>query len=176
MRESMSDEQVPETPAEMTSNIELDLCPSCGQPVSPDSRFCSSCGTSLTPTDTGVLPPVHDTGPLPVMDPDLLGGMAPGEAVLVIQRGAAPGTTVELRGDLVTLGRGDDSTVFLDDVTVSRRHAELKRGDDGWSLTDAGSLNGSYVNKKNVENQVLQSGDEVQIGKYRFLFLEVPPV
>lgn len=164
----------PETPAEMTTNIEIQLCPSCGQPVLPDSRFCSACGAALTSGDTSVLPNVDDTGPIPAVDAELLRGLAPGDAVLVIRRGPDEGVTFELTGDTVTIGRGDDSTVFLDDVTVSRRHAELMHTADGWVLADAGSLNGSYVNKKSVVKQVLTNGDEIQIGKYRFLFLEAP--
>ncbi len=170
----MSDASVPETPAEMTANIELVLCSNCGQPVLPNSRFCSSCGTALAVGDTTALPPVEDSGPLPVIDPDAIAGLAPGEAALVIHRGPAEGARFELRDGLVTVGRGSDSTIFLDDVTVSRRHAEFSRTDSGWTVTDVGSLNGSYVNKKLIDSVELATGDEVQIGKYRFLFFEAP--
>jgi pSer/pThr/pTyr-binding forkhead associated (FHA) protein len=74
--------------------------------------------------------------------------------------------------DLV-VGRSDESDVFLDDVTVSRRHAVIVRGADGWSISDDGSLNGTYVNRRLAEGSVaLASGDEVQLGKYRFVFVE----
>ncbi len=171
----MSDDQPrPEAPAEMTSNIEISRCPSCGQPVLPESRFCSACGAALTAGDTATLPNPDDTGPVPAVDAEVLRGLTPGDAVLVISRGPDEGVTFELTGDTVSIGRGDDSTVFLDDVTVSRRHAELAHVEEGWVLSDAGSLNGSYVNKKSVVTQALANGDEIQIGKYRFLFLEAP--
>ncbi|MFN8126267.1 MAG: FHA domain-containing protein [Candidatus Nanopelagicales bacterium] len=159
----------------MTANIELVLCPTCGQPVLPNSRFCSSCGTALATGDTTAMPQVDESGPLPVLDPEAVAGLAPGEAVLVIHRGPAEGARFELKDSPVTVGRGSDSTVFLDDVTVSRRHAEFARTDEGWTVTDVGSLNGTYVNKKLVDTVVLTTGDEVQIGKYRFLFFQAVP-
>jgi pSer/pThr/pTyr-binding forkhead associated (FHA) protein len=143
--------------------------------VVPNSRFCSSCGAALSTGDTGVLPPVEDTGPLPAIDPEAIAGLAPGEAALVIHRGPAEGARFELREPLVTVGRGSDSTIFLDDVTVSRRHAEFARDGADWTVTDVGSLNGSYVNKKLIDSVTLTTGDEVQIGKYRFLFFQAPP-
>ena len=104
----MSDASVPETPAEMTANIELVLCSNCGQPVLLNSRFCSSCGTALAVGDTTALPPVEDSGPLPVIDPDAIAGLAPGEAALVIHR-APPRVPVSNWCDgLVTVGRGSD--------------------------------------------------------------------
>ena len=117
---------------------------------------------------------VDETGPLPPVDADLFRGLAPGDAVLVIHRGPEQGIRFELKEPLVTVGRGSDSTIFLDDVTVSRRHAEFARGPQGWTVSDVGSLNGSYVNKKLIDAQVLATGDEVQIGKYRFIFAQAP--
>lgn len=170
----MSDASIPESPAELTANIQLLLCPNCRQPVVPGSRFCSSCGAALATGDTTALPTVEETGPLPAVDPELLRGLSPGEAVLIIHRGPEQGARFELKDDLVTLGRDAESTIFLDDVTVSRRHAEVARSPQGWTVTDVGSLNGSYVNKKLIDAHVLHTGDEVQIGKYRFVFLQVP--
>lgn len=170
----MSDPSVPETPAELTANIELRLCPTCHQPVLPNSRFCSSCGAALATGDTTAMHAVDETGPLPPVDPELFRGLGPGDAVLVIHRGPEQGARFELKQPLVTVGRGSDSTIFLDDVTVSRRHAELKRSETGWTLSDVGSLNGSYVNKNLIDTQVLTTGDEVQIGKYRFIFAQAP--
>lgn len=168
----MSD--IPESPAELTANIQLSLCPNCRQPVLPNSRFCSSCGAALGAGETTAIPAVEETGPLPTIDPEIVRGLQPGEAVLVIHRGPAEGARFELKDPKVTVGRGDDSTIFLDDVTVSRRHAEVTRGADGWTLTDVGSLNGSYVNKKLIDSHLLVTGDELQIGKYRFVFFEAP--
>lgn len=170
----MNDGSIPESPAELTANIQLAVCPNCRQPVVPGSRFCSSCGAALATGDTTILPSVEETGPLPAVDPELLHGLSPGDAALIIHRGPEQGTRFELKDSPVTLGRDSDSTIFLDDVTVSRRHAELLRDNNVWTLTDVGSLNGSYVNKKLIDSRDLHSGDEVQIGKYRFLFLQVP--
>jgi pSer/pThr/pTyr-binding forkhead associated (FHA) protein len=107
--------------------------------------------------------------------PPVGSGRAPdlgaGEAVLVVQRGMGAGTSYLLVGDLVTAGREPDSDLFLDDVTVSRRHAELRRMASGWLLRDVGSLNGTYVNRRRIEETPLSPGDEVQIGKYRFAYL-----
>ena len=127
--------------------------------------------------DTGSLAPVEpleETGPLPTIDPAVLAGVAPGDAVLIIHRGPAQGARFELKDPLVTVGRAYDSTIFLDDVTVSRNHAEFTRTPDGWTVGDVGSLNGSYVNKKLIDTVTLATGDEVQIGKYRFIFYEAP--
>jgi pSer/pThr/pTyr-binding forkhead associated (FHA) protein len=72
---------------------------------------------------------------------------------------------------VLTVGRAPESDIFLDDVTVSRHHAELRHGAAGWSVRDVGSLNGTYVNRVRVDDQQLVGGDEVQIGKFRFVFL-----
>ena len=77
--------------------------------------------------------------------------------------------------DTTNAGRHPDSDIFLDDVTVSRRHAEFARGDNGEFLViDVGSLNGTYVNREPVDQIVLNNGDEVQIGKFRLVFLTGP--
>lgn len=170
----MDDKLPPESPAELTAGIELVLCGNCGQPVIAGSRFCSSCGVALVPGETSALNPgVEDSGPITVIEPDLVAGLAPGEAVLVVRRGPEEGTRFELHGPVLTVGRAPDATIFLDDVTVSRKHATFTRSTDGWLLADAGSLNGTYVNKDRIDSYLLNSGDEVQIGKYRFLFFQV---
>jgi pSer/pThr/pTyr-binding forkhead associated (FHA) protein len=73
--------------------------------------------------------------------------------------------------DVTHIGRHPDSDIFLDDITVSRRHAELRRGAEGFALHDVGSLNGTYVNRERVEQADLHSGDEIQIGKFKLVFL-----
>ena len=72
-----------------------------------------------------------------------------------------------------TIGRSPESSIFLDDVTVSRKHATVVRRDDAWVIEDATSLNGTYVNRNRVDVALLANEDEVQIGKYRFVFLTV---
>jgi pSer/pThr/pTyr-binding forkhead associated (FHA) protein len=76
-----------------------------------------------------------------------------------------------LDAEVTTAGRHPESDIFLDDVTVSRRHAEFRQTADGFSVRDVGSLNGSYVNRDRIDEAVLQAGDEVQIGKFRLVFL-----
>ena len=96
-----------------------------------------------------------------------------GSALLIVHRGPSEGSEFLLPADadIVGVGRSPESEVFLDDVTVSRRHAEFRRGSEGWSVRDVGSLNGTYVNRVRVDDQSLKGGDEVQIGKFRFVFL-----
>lgn len=93
--------------------------------------------------------------------------------MLVVHRGPGEGTTFLLPADadVLLVGRSPDAEIFLDDVTVSRRHAEFRRGAEGWSVRDSGSLNGTYVNRVRVDDQRLLGGEEVQVGKFRFVFL-----
>jgi len=87
-----------------------------------------------------------------------------------VQRGPSAGSRFLLDTDVVAAGRHPESEIFLDDVTVSRRHAEFRRTTDGFTVADVGSLNGTYVNRDRIDEVALQGGDEVQIGKYRLVF------
>ena len=93
-----------------------------------------------------------------------------GSALLVVQRGPSAGSRFLLDTDVVSAGRHPDSEIFLDDVTVSRRHAEFRRTSEGFNVADVGSLNGTYVNRDRIDEVALQGGDEVQIGKYRLVY------
>jgi pSer/pThr/pTyr-binding forkhead associated (FHA) protein len=93
-----------------------------------------------------------------------------GQALLTIQRGPNAGSKFLIDKDVTTAGRHPESDIFLDDVTVSRRHAEFRRDDRKFFIRDAGSLNGTYVNRKRVEEAQLASGDELQIGKFKLTF------
>ena len=93
-----------------------------------------------------------------------------GQALLLVKRGPNAGSTFLLEGDETTMGRDTDSAVFLDDVTVSRKHAVVERHDDEWFVVDRGSLNGTYVNGEQVDRTKLTTGDEVQIGKFKLTF------
>lgn len=107
-----------------------------------------------------------------------LTGMEPvasGTALLVVKRGPNAGSRFILDKDVITAGRHPESDIFLDDVTVSRRHAEFTRVDDGFEVADTGSLNGTYVNREAVESSALANGDEVQIGKFRLVYLTGSP-
>lgn len=91
-------------------------------------------------------------------------------AVLVVKRGPNAGAKFTLDNVVSRAGRHPDSEVFLDDITVSRRHAEIVRDDQRFLLRDAGSLNGTYVNRERMEEAVLANGDELQIGKFKLVF------
>jgi pSer/pThr/pTyr-binding forkhead associated (FHA) protein len=100
--------------------------------------------------------------------------LPPGAALLLVTHGPNAGSRFLLDQAVTTAGRHPESDIFLDDVTVSRRHAELVRGDDGrFRVVDVGSLNGTYLNRQRIDEGPLTSGDEVQIGKFRLLFLAV---
>jgi pSer/pThr/pTyr-binding forkhead associated (FHA) protein len=87
-----------------------------------------------------------------------------------VQRGPGSGSRFLLDADVVKAGRHPDSEIFLDDVTVSRRHAEFHRSGEAFTVSDVGSLNGTYVNRDRIDRVQLKDGDEVQIGKYRLVF------
>ncbi len=96
--------------------------------------------------------------------------LRPGTALLVVLRGPNTGARFLLDDALITSGRHPDSDIFLDDVTVSRRHAEFVRRDGGYAVRDVGSLNGTYVNRRRIDDNALRTGDEVQIGKFRLVY------
>lgn len=106
--------------------------------------------------------------------PTSLQNLPAGTALLVVKRGPNAGSRFLLDADLTTAGRHPDSDIFLDDITVSRRHAEFVREAAGLTVRDVGSLNGTYLNRERIEQAVLAGGDEVQIGKYRLVFLAGP--
>ncbi len=148
------------------------FCTRCGHPNRDDARFCAECGASLQADATLSLTPVesedegHDEFPFPHDE------LEPGQSLLLVKRGPNAGSTFLLEaGSSTSVGRGTDSAVFLDDITVSRAHAIFERRDDGsWFVRDVGSLNGTYVNGEQVEETKLASGDEVQIGKFKLTF------
>ena len=98
--------------------------------------------------------------------------LPPGSALLVVKRGPNAGSRFLLDRPTTSAGRHPDSDIFLDDVTVSRRHATFTREGDTFTVADAGSLNGTYVNRDRIDTVVLQDTDEVQIGKYRLVFFQ----
>lgn len=107
-------------------------------------------------------------------DPATVEALPPGAALLVVKRGPNAGSRFLLDADLTTAGRHPASDIFLDDVTVSRRHVEFYRQGATFSVRDVGSLNGTYVNRERIEQAALSGGDEVQIGKFRLVFLAGP--
>jgi pSer/pThr/pTyr-binding forkhead associated (FHA) protein len=96
--------------------------------------------------------------------------LAPGQSLLLVKRGPNAGSTFLLKDEETTVGRDTGSAIFLDDITVSRRHALVQRRDEGWFVIDSGSLNGTYVNGEQVDETKLATGDELQIGKFKLTF------
>jgi hypothetical protein len=172
-------------------------CARCGRPNPEGARFCSNCGAPLSaPVPAGAGMPAGpaatstparpgettstislgrtDDGELAddlFPDSESFGALPPGSALLLVMRGPNAGSRFLLDNDLTTAGRHPDSDIFLDDVTVSRRHAEFYRQGFRFTVRDVGSLNGTYVNRERIEEAELTGGDEVQIGKFRLLFL-----
>ncbi len=93
------------------------------------------------------------------------------QGLFVVRQGPKAGARYALDDDLVTVGRHPQSTIFLDDITVSRRHAEVRRSQSVYAVRDVGSLNGTYVNRKRVEEAALTDGDEIQIGRFKLVFM-----
>ena len=147
------------------------FCTNCGHPNRDDARFCASCGHPLQGDPTLSLTPVEaedeaqDEFPFPHDE------LESGQGLLLVKRGPNAGSTFLVDRDSTSVGRAPESDVFLDDVTVSRRHAEIVRRTDGaFSVRDVGSLNGTYVNGEQVDETKLATGDEVQIGMFKLAF------
>ncbi len=103
-----------------------------------------------------------------------LGTLASGVGVLVVKRGPNAGSQFRLDQPVMSAGRHPASDIFLDDITVSRRHAEFRKDDATFRVVDLGSLNNTYVNREPIDSAVLGNGDEVQIGNFRLVFLTAP--
>jgi pSer/pThr/pTyr-binding forkhead associated (FHA) protein len=147
-------------------------CHNCGTRNPTGANFCGACGAPLKPVDvnetTITFIPADATDEteevqLPLEE------LAPGRAVLVVKKGPDAGTNFFLEKDVVTCGRDADSDIFLDDVTVSRRHAEIRRNENEFTIVDSDSLNGTFVNRNRVDKASLKSGDEIQIGKFKLV-------
>ncbi len=147
-------------------------CPECGFQNPEASNYCSRCGALLA-TETGAETTMsfdveHDSEEV-----DLLTALGiTGPALVVRSGGGMAGQSFQPGEGRTLIGRSPECDVFLDDVTVSRRHSELVRDGETFSIRDLGSLNGTYVNRRRIESAVLENDDEVQIGKYRLTFLQ----
>ena len=145
-------------------------CPNCDHLNESNANFCSRCGSPMGSVEaeaTSTLAPIE----VEAEEEAHLRELEPGQACLIVRRGPAAGTIFTLGQDLVTVGRHRESDIFLNDITVSRRHAEVRRDGSKYLVSDLGSLNGTYVNRSRVDSSPLTSGDELQIGKFRLLFL-----
>ncbi|WP_029069693.1 FHA domain-containing protein [Jonesia quinghaiensis] len=101
-------------------------------------------------------------------------GLPRGSALLVVQAGRSQGERFLLDADRIVAGRTEEADIFLNDVTVSRVHAEFLRQGAEFEVRDAGSLNGTYINRDRIDRYTLKNGDEIQIGKYRMIFYISP--
>ncbi|MDN6794294.1 MAG: FHA domain-containing protein [Propionibacterium sp.] len=135
----------------------------------------------IDPTATSILGvPVPDEVdasvpmPLSARDRDAVDALPAGSALLIVQRGPNSGARFLLDPEVTNAGRSPKSDIFLDDVTVSRRHCQFISHEGGFLVRDSGSLNGTYVNRQRVDQAQLHAGDEVQIGKYRLTYQPSP--
>jgi pSer/pThr/pTyr-binding forkhead associated (FHA) protein len=146
------------------------VCTKCGHRNPRDAHFCANCGNALQEETTVSFTPIEaeDEGGVETGAPQ--SELEPGQALLVVQRGPNAGSKFLVDKDVTTAGRHPESDIFLDDVTVSRRHAEFERKDGQFFVRDVGSLNGTYVNRQRVDRAELASGDELQIGKFKLTF------
>jgi hypothetical protein len=146
-------------------------CPECGFQNPESANYCARCGALLVkdgPSDT-TMTFTPDEGELETGELEELAIERP--ALVVRSGGGRAGETFHPEGGQTTIGRSPDCGVFLDDVTVSRRHAVLQERDGRYYIEDQGSLNGTFLNRRRIENAELSDGDELQIGKYRLTFL-----
>ncbi len=154
------------------------FCNNCGHRNPAGSNFCSSCGAPLEhggDDATITLVPVEGAGEVGEDEITVgLEGLPDGVGMLVVKRGPNAGSKFMLDADVTRAGRHPESDIFLDDITVSRRHAEFQRGEGGYVVRDVGSLNGTYLNRERVEASPLGNGDEVQIGKFKLVFFAGP--
>jgi pSer/pThr/pTyr-binding forkhead associated (FHA) protein len=151
------------------------FCNNCGHRNPGGANFCSSCGAGLEHVSgeesTVTLAPVEAAEATDDEISVVLDDLPEGLGLLVVKRGPNAGSKYTLDHPVTTAGRHPDSDIFLDDITVSRRHAEFRRDKKGYSVVDVGSLNGTYLNRGRIEDSKLANGDEVQIGKFRLVFL-----
>jgi hypothetical protein len=170
------------------------FCTQCGSSNPEGSRFCARCGAALARSGDAGRSAVETTSTISLsqLEGALEAGggeveqpaddahsgaveaLPPGSALLVVKRGPNAGSRFLLDAETTTAGRHPESDIFLDDVTVSRRHAEFVREGGGFVVRDVGSLNGTYLNRERIDAAGLAGGDEVQIGKYRLVFLVGP--
>ncbi len=161
-------------------------CNRCGHRNPPRANFCSSCGAPLevVAADEPTTKTVQLPGELEGYEVErgheaVLADVGAGGAVLLVTRGPNAGSRYVLEpsdGAVTTIGRHPDSDILLDDITVSRRHAEVRQQGPAYWVYDVGSLNGTYLNRERIDHALLSSGDELQVGRFRLVFLAPPSV
>ena len=149
-------------------------CPECGFQNPQSANYCARCGAMLVKPDEGEATMTFtpedrdDTGGHPAIEELGVGG----PALVVRSGGGRAGEHFVPQGDRTSIGRSPECDIFLDDVTVSRKHAVLLQREGGYYIEDQGSLNGTFLNRKRIESGQLENGDELQIGKYKLTYLE----
>lgn len=146
-------------------------CSRCGMDNDTDATSCSECGARLATDERTMSFEV----PADTTEGEGLDYRPEDVPVLVVKRGPIVGERFSLKGEEVTLGRDPRCDIFLNDITVSRRHARIMITADEVTIVDAGSLNGTYVNRERVDEGILAERDELQIGKFRLVYLPGKP-
>jgi pSer/pThr/pTyr-binding forkhead associated (FHA) protein len=146
------------------------VCTVCGHRNPDDAHYCANCGSALDRETTMSYTPTEAVEEAPDEPSFPQSELEAGQALLAVQRGPNAGSKFLIDKDVTTAGRHPESDIFLDDVTVSRRHAEFRREDGKFFVHDVGSLNGTYVNRQRVEDTELANGDELQVGKFKLIF------
>jgi len=151
------------------------ICPACGHRNDIAANFCSSCGEKISAgvdDTTAAIPIVAPVGSSDEQDhQDDRQAFDEGTGILIVDDGPKGGSRYALDLELVTAGRHPESDIFLDDVTVSRRHVEIAHRDGVYVVSDVGSLNGTYINKQLIDSAELVDGDELQIGRFKLMFV-----
>jgi hypothetical protein len=148
-------------------------CPECGFGNAEGANYCQRCGALLARPESSGDPVtatyrIDDAGEMVPLE--IGEEVARGPALVIRAGGGRVGESFALEGERLRIGRRPEAEVFLDDITVSRDHALLIRRGEEWHLDDCGSLNGTYVNRRRIESERLEEGDEVQIGKYKLTY------
>ncbi len=137
------------------------------------ANFCSSCGERIAGGPNAETESIQVIEDVESEDVDHLAdreGFASDTGLLVVDEGPKSGSRYALDSDVITAGRHPESDIFLDDVTVSRRHVEISHSGSSYRARDVGSLNGTYINKQLIEDEPLVDGDELQIGRFKLIF------
>jgi pSer/pThr/pTyr-binding forkhead associated (FHA) protein len=146
------------------------ICGRCGHRNEPASRFCSSCGAAMLEAEENTLTHAafedrDSTGEL-----QAIADLEEGTGLVIVSRGPNEGSTYLVDEDSVSVGRHPDSNIFLDDITVSRRHSVIERAGQEFRIRDVGSLNGTYVNHDRIDHKGIADGDEIQVGRFVLIF------
>lgn len=144
----------------------MDQCPECGARIKPADAVCPGCGARIEGPTQSFEALNEAAAPIEVAEVEVSDVPA-----LVVLKGPEVGERFYLEQSEVTIGRDPKSDIFLNDVTVSRRHARLRVDGDTVTIVDVGSLNGTYVNDEVVTEARLNGGDTVQIGRFQMVFV-----